>query len=94
MKIYVENEEGKMYEATQINENTFELIIENKTFTLNLTESENTNDLKKLTRAIFSNEAILEQLNDARKSRGSNNRYYSGDEREFDKLVDEIENDK
>lgn len=46
MKIYVENEEGKMYEVTQINENSFELIIKNKTFTLDLIESEETNDLK------------------------------------------------
>jgi len=46
-----------------------------------------------MTKAIFSNKVILDQLKDARKNRDKDFSYYSGDEINFDKLVDEIYND-
>lgn len=102
MKIYVKNDDGKMHEAFQLDENTYTIKMENKTFELSLTESEEVNDFstlkekqkKNMTKAIFSNEDILEQLRNARKNRDSDFSYYSGDEMEFDKLVDEINSDR
>lgn len=75
MKIYVKNDDGKMYEAFQIDESTYTFQTENKTFELSLSESKEVYDFgafsekqkKRMTRAIFSNEDILEQLKDARK---------------------------
>ncbi|MDC3418652.1 hypothetical protein [Aquibacillus salsiterrae] len=102
MKIYVKNDDGKMYEALKIDENTYTFKAENKTFELSLTESEEVNDFsvltekqkKNMTKAIFSNEDVLEQLRDARKNRDTDFSYYSGDEMEFDKLVDEVNSDR
>lgn len=78
MKIYVKNEDGKMYEASQINETTYSFQTENKTFKLCLSESEIVNDFgdllemqkKRVTKAIFLNEDLLEQLRDTRKNKG------------------------
>lgn len=100
IKIYVKNDDGKMYEAFQIDENTYTFRTENKTFELSLSESKEFNDFsalsekqrRRMTEAIFSNEDILEQLRDARKNKDKDFSYYSGDEAEFDKLVDEINN--
>ncbi|MBW8352148.1 hypothetical protein K0H71_22370 [Bacillus sp. IITD106] len=102
MKIYVKNDDGKMYEAFQVDENTYTFKTENKTFKLSLSESNNVNDFsplseeqkKRLTKVIFSNDDILEQLRDARKNRDSDFSYYSGDEAEFDKLVDELNSER
>lgn len=102
MKIYVKNDDGKMYEALQVGENTYKFQTENKTFELSLSESNNEKDFsklplkqkKKITRAIFSNDDILEQLRDARKNRDDDFSYYSGDELEFNKLVDDINNER
>lgn len=101
MKIYVKNDDGKMYEAFQINENTYTFKTENKIFELSLSESKEVHDFrtlpkkqkKRMTKMIFSNEDILDQVRDARKNRDSDFSYYSGDEIEFDKLVDEINSD-
>jgi len=49
---------------------------------------------KRMTKKIISNEDILEQLRDARKNRDSDYSYYSRDEVQFDKLVDEINSDR
>jgi len=102
MKIYVKNDDGKVYEASQVGENTYKFKTENKTFELSLSESNEANDLstltekqkKRMTKAIFSNEDILEQLREARKNRDSDYSYYSGDEVQFDKLVDEMNSDR
>lgn len=102
MKVYVKSDDGKVYEAFKIDENTYTFKTENKTFELSLTESEEVNDFssltekqkKNMTNAIFSNEDVLEQLRDARKNRDRDFSYYSGDEMEFDKLVDEINSDR
>lgn len=99
MKIYVKNEDGKVYEAFQIDENTYTFRTENKVYEVSLTES-GVNDFSalsekqknKMTEVIFSNDDILEQLKDAKKNRDSDLLYYSGDEKEFGKLVDEINN--
>jgi len=102
MKIYVKNNDGKLVEAFQVNENTYTFKSENKTFNLFLTE---TNDIlnlstlsesqkKQMTKAIFSNDEILEQLKDAKINRDRDFSYYSGDEVEFDKLVDEMNRDR
>lgn len=96
MKIYVKNDNGEMLEALQVDENTFTFKTGNKTFELSLSEAKGVFDLskiskkqkKKMTKTIFSNDDILEQLRDARKNRDSDFSYYSGDEKEFDKLVD------
>lgn len=40
MKIYVKNDDGKLYEAYQINENTYTFITENKSFELSLSATE------------------------------------------------------
>ena len=102
MKIYVKNDNGEMLEALQVDENTFTFKTENKTFELSLSETNDVFDLskiskiqkKKMTKAIFSNDDILEQLRDARKNSDRDFSYYSGDEKEFDKLVDEINSDR
>ncbi|MFE7060806.1 hypothetical protein ACFVAD_01475 [Sutcliffiella sp. NPDC057660] len=102
MKIYVKNDNGQMFEALQVDENTYTVKTEDKTFELSLSEAKDVFDLsiisekqkKKMTKAIFSNDDILEQLRDARKNRDSDFSYYSGDEKEFDKLVDEINSDR
>lgn len=99
MKIYVKNEDGKVYEAFQIDENNYTFSTEKKVYDVSLTES-GVNDFKalsemqkkKMTEAIFSNDDILEQLKDAKKNRKSDFLYYSGDEKEFEKLVDELNN--
>ncbi|MEQ6376349.1 hypothetical protein RZN22_08115 [Bacillaceae bacterium S4-13-58] len=101
MKIYVKNDDGKMYEAFQVDKNTYTFKTENKTFELSLSESNEVHGFsnlsaeqkKRMTKVIFSNDDILEQLRDARKNRDSDFSYYSGDEMEFDKLVDEINSD-
>lgn len=100
MKIYVKNDDGEMCEAYQVNENTYAFKTGTKTYELSLSESEENNDFSELseeqkrqvTNTIFSNEDILEQLRDARKNRNSDVSYYSGDEIEFSKLVDEMNN--
>ncbi|MBM4761388.1 hypothetical protein [Bacillus sp. B15-48] len=102
MKIYVKNDDGKMYEAFQVDENTYTFKTETKTFEISLSESSDVHGLstmsekqkKRMTKAIFSNDDILEQLRDARKNRDSDFSNYSGDEIEFDKLVDEINSDR
>lgn len=101
MKIYVKNDNGKMYEASQVDENTYTFEADNKTFELSLKESEEDNGVssltekqkKNMTKAIFSNKDVLEQLRDAKKNRDSDFSYYSGDELEFNKLVDEMNSD-
>lgn len=102
MKIYVKNDDGKMYEACKVDENTFTVTTENKTFELSLTEAEAPYNLlalsekqrKAITREIFTNNEILEQLKDAKRHRDKNFSYYSGDEAEFNKLVDEMNSDR
>lgn len=102
MKIYVKDDDGEMYEAFQVDETTYTFKTENKTFELSLSESEPENNFstlseeqrKNMTKAIFSNKDILEQLRDARRNRDIDFSYYSGDEKEFDKLVDEINSDR
>jgi TRAP-type uncharacterized transport system substrate-binding protein len=97
MKIFVEHDDGKVYEAFRVDENTYTFRTENKTFELFLSEEKteeistlSDNQKRQLTKAIFSNEDVLEQLKDARRNRDSEFLYYSGDEEEFDKLVDEV----
>ncbi|MGM8365291.1 hypothetical protein ACLIBG_07380 [Virgibacillus sp. W0181] len=102
MKIYVRSDDGKMIEAFQLDENTYTFKAENKTFELFLSELEGEYGIselsekqkKRMTKAIFTNEAILEQLRDASENRDSDFSYYSGDELEFNKLVDEINSDR
>ncbi|MRH41210.1 hypothetical protein GH741_00800 [Aquibacillus halophilus] len=102
MKIFVKNDDGKVYEAFQVDENTYKFKAENKTFELSLTESEEVDVFsastekrkKNTTKVFFSNEDVLEQLREARKNRHSDFSYYSGDEVEFNKLVDEINSDR
>lgn len=102
MKIYVKNDDGTLYEALQMNENTYTFRMEDKTFELSLSESKEGIDFstlpegqkKKITKAIFSNEDIMDQLRDARKNRDKDFLYYSGDEKEFGNLVDEVNNDR
>jgi len=100
MKVYVKDDDGKMYETLQIDDNTYTFIKENKTFELSLSVGNNNFDgltekqKRKITKAIFSNEEILEQLRDSKNNRDNSFSYYSGDEIEFDKLVDEINNDR
>lgn len=102
MRIYVKKEDGKMYEAFQVNENTFKFQVENKTFELSLTESDeiiDTNSLtanqkKRMTKAIFSNDDIIEQLRDAKKNIDHDYSYYSSNEFDFNKLVDETSNER
>lgn len=99
MKIFIKNEDGRMYEAFQINENTYKVETDTESFELSISELKENYDFsalsenqkKRMTKEIFSNEDILEQLRDAKKNRDSNFSYYSGDEVEFDKLVDEID---
>ena len=75
MKIYIKNGDGKMYEAFQVDKNTYAFTTGNKTFELSLSESNEMQDLsilseqekKKMTKEIFSNNEILEQLRDAKK---------------------------
>lgn len=102
MRIYVKNHDGEMVEAFQVNENTYTFESENKTFNLFLTESNDVPNFstlsdehkKQITKAIFSNDEILEQLSDAKKKRNRDISYYSGDEIEFDHLVDEMNRDR
>ncbi|MDE5413985.1 hypothetical protein [Alkalihalobacterium chitinilyticum] len=97
MKIFVKDDDGIIYEAFQMNDNTYTFSTENKTFKLSLSESKqgklSEEQKKRMTKSIFSNEEVLAQLRDARKNRDSDFSYYSGDEKEFDKLVDEVNND-
>lgn len=102
MKIYVKSDDGKMYEAYQINENTYTFKTGNKTFELSLSELNEVSNFRTLsemkkkimTKEIFSNDDIIEQLRDARNNRERDFSYYSGDETEFDKLVDEINSER
>ncbi|MCC3359264.1 hypothetical protein [Bacillus sp. REN16] len=102
MKIYVKNNDGTVHEAIKTDNNQYTFITENKAYYLTLTEANGkgddcnlTEDQKaKITKAIFSNEDVLDQLRDARKNRDRDFSYYSGDENEFDKLIDEVNNDK
>lgn len=102
MKIYVENDDGTMYKAIQTDKNTYTLMTDEKTYKLSLTESKGNVNLstfseeqrKNVTKAIFSNESIIEQLRDARTNRDNDFLYYSRDENEFDKLVDGLKNDR
>lgn len=87
-----------MFEVFQINETTYTIKMGNRVFELTLKESDAVYDLKsvsesqkkRMTKAIFSNEDILEQLRDAKKNRDRDFSYYSGDEDDFDQLVDEV----
>lgn len=100
MKIYVKSDDGKVYEATQVNENNYAFNMGNKIYELALSESKKTNTYDSfsrqqkegMTKAIFSNDEILDQLKDARKNRDKDFLYYSGDEEEFEKIIDEIAN--
>ncbi|WP_077358715.1 hypothetical protein [Virgibacillus halodenitrificans] len=102
MKIYVKNDDGKTYEAFQVDKNTYTFKTENKTFELSLTEAEapynllalSEKQMKAITKEIFTNMEILEQLKDAKRHRDKNFSYYSGDEAEFNKLVDEMNSDR
>ena len=98
MKIFVKDDDGIIYEAFQMNENTYTFSTENKTFKLSLSESKqgklSEEQKKRMTKSIFSNKEVLDQLIEARKNRDSDFSYYSGDEKEFDKLVDEVNNDR
>ncbi|WP_138420460.1 hypothetical protein [Aquibacillus sediminis] len=79
MKIYVKNDDGNVFEAFQIDENTYMFKTENKTFELSLSEAKDVYGLstisekqkKRMTKAIFSNDDILEQLRDARGHKGA-----------------------
>ncbi|MDG5789630.1 hypothetical protein QA612_19415 [Evansella sp. AB-P1] len=102
MKIFIKNDDGRVYEAFQTDKNTFTFSTENTTFELSLSKSKNEfefNSLtdkqkKRMTKAIFTNEEVVDQLREARKNRDKEFSYYSGDETEFTKLVDEVNNDK
>lgn len=102
MKKFVKNDDGTVYEAFQTDENTYTFETETKMYKLSLSESKSVNKFsaltedkrEKMTKAIFSNEKLLEQLKDAKKNRGNEFSYYSGNEADFEKLVDEVNNDR
>lgn len=102
MKIFVKNDDGTVYEAFQTGENTYAIETETKMYKLSLSESKSVNKIstlteeqkKKLTRALFSNEKVLEQLEDAKRNRDDEFSYYSSNEADFEKLVDEVNNDR
>ncbi|MBU9721644.1 MULTISPECIES: hypothetical protein [Bacillaceae] len=100
MKIFIINDDGRVSEAFQTDKNTFTFSTEDTTFQLSLSEikkgfeykSLTDKQKKRMTEAIFSNEEVIDQLREARKNRDKEFSYYSGDETEFNKLVDEVNN--